>query len=272
MLPFLDIKTFREDNQFRTSIYRKKTFTGLYSNYNSLIPSTYKKGLILTLLFRIYSICSNWLLINEEFTFLKKILKLNGYPSSLIEKCISQFLIKVNSNSKKKNDTQEDKKSLCICLPYLGTLSLRMKTQISKYVKANIKNCHFKIVFSSKRRLSYFFQFKDHIPMSLNSHLVYKIKCAECNLCYYGLTERHFKVRAFDHLGMSIHTGKSIKGVDTAMKSHCRQHNHKITIDDFDVIARDQNPFHLRIKESLLIKRDKPVLNNNIYLTPLHLF
>ena len=176
------------------------------------------------------------------------------------------------SKAEKKDITQENRTSLTMCLPYLGTLSLKIKTEIQKYVKKNIPNCHLRIVFSSKRRLSNFFQFKDRIPQSLNSHLVYKIRCADCNLCYYGLTERHFKVRAFDHLGLSIHTGKAIKGVDTAMKSHCRQHNHTVTIDDIEIIAREQNSFHLRIKESLLIKRDKPFLNNNVYSTPLYLF
>ena len=110
------------------------------------------------------------------------------------------------------------------------------------------------------------------IPGGLQSHLVYKISCAGCNLCYYGLTERHFKVRAYDHLGLSIFTEKPIKGVDTAMKSHCRENNHNITMESIKVIARDENSFHLRIKESLLIKRDKPVLNNNVYSTPLLLF
>ena len=84
--------------------------------------------------------------------------------------------------------------------------------------------------------------------------------------------ERHFKVRAYDHFGLSILTEKPIKGVDTAMKSHWRENNHIISMDNIEIIAREENPFHLRIKESLLIKRDKPSLNNNVYATPLLLF
>ena len=76
----------------------------------------------------------------------------------------------------------------------------------------------------------------------------------------------------YDHLGLSIYTGKSIKGVETSIKTHWRNENHSIKIDDIEIIAREENSFHLRIKESLLIKRDKPVLNNNIYSTPLLLF
>ena len=150
--------------------------------------------------------------------------------------------------------------------------SLRLKRILHRHIKNNIPNCHLRVIFSAKRRLRNYFRFKDVIPKDVQSHLVYKIKCAKCNLCYYGLTERHFKVRAYDHLGISIFTGKPIKGVDTAMKTHCRDENHHISTDSLSILAREENSFHLRIKESLLIKRDRPVLNNNVYSTPLMLF
>ena len=45
-LPFLDIRIFRENDKFATSVYRKKTFSGVYSNFKSFIPKTCKIGLI----------------------------------------------------------------------------------------------------------------------------------------------------------------------------------------------------------------------------------
>ena len=44
-LPFLDIKIFRENDKFATSVYRKKTFSGVYTNFKCFIPETYKIGL-----------------------------------------------------------------------------------------------------------------------------------------------------------------------------------------------------------------------------------
>ena len=271
-LPFLDIKIFRENDKFCTTVYRKKTFTGLYSNFKSLIPTSYKKGLVLTLLFRIHSICSNWTLIHFEISKLTKILIFNGYPLAIIVKCIRQFLDKMHEVQQVEEDTEEEVKTISLFLPYLGEISRKLKRSIMKQVKKNIPNCKVRVIFSAKRRIRNFFRFKDVIPRDIQSHLVYKITCAECNLCYYGLTERHFKVRAYDHLGLSILTGKPIKGVDTALKTHCRDNGHNVTIDNIEVIAREENSFHLRIKESLLIKRDKPQLNNNVYSTPLMLF
>lgn len=97
-LPFLDINIIRENDTFITTIYRKKTFTGLYSNYSSLIPTLYKKGLIYTLLYRIYSICSSWILIHTEVTKLIDILRANGYPLAVINKCIYTFFEKVKKD------------------------------------------------------------------------------------------------------------------------------------------------------------------------------
>ena len=54
-LSFLDINVFREKGKFATSVYRRKTFSGVYSNFNSFVPKTYKP-LIKSLLFRCFSI------------------------------------------------------------------------------------------------------------------------------------------------------------------------------------------------------------------------
>ena len=45
-LCFLDIKISRDGNKFETSLYRKPTFSGIYTNFNCFIPMTYKCGLI----------------------------------------------------------------------------------------------------------------------------------------------------------------------------------------------------------------------------------
>ena len=38
--------TLRENEKFATNVYRKKTFSGLYTNFKSFIPETYKIGLV----------------------------------------------------------------------------------------------------------------------------------------------------------------------------------------------------------------------------------
>ena len=50
-LSFLDAAVSREENNSSTSLYRKPTFSGLYTNFASFIADGCKKGLIYYLLF-----------------------------------------------------------------------------------------------------------------------------------------------------------------------------------------------------------------------------
>ena len=43
---FLDVKTTRQNKRFVTSIFRKATFSGVFTNYDSFISDTYKIGLV----------------------------------------------------------------------------------------------------------------------------------------------------------------------------------------------------------------------------------
>ena len=81
-----------------SSIHYRQTYTGLYTNFCSNLPDTYKKGAFTGLFFRIYSICGNWFIINDEFTKLRKIFAVNCYPAYLLDKCINQFLPKINNS------------------------------------------------------------------------------------------------------------------------------------------------------------------------------
>ena len=59
-LPFLDVLISRIGNTFSTSLYRKPTFSGHYSNFLSFMPIDYKKGLLFTLLYRGFTLCTDW--------------------------------------------------------------------------------------------------------------------------------------------------------------------------------------------------------------------
>ena len=43
-MPFLNVNSFRENGNFVTNVYRKETFTGVYTNFSSFIPVEYKFG------------------------------------------------------------------------------------------------------------------------------------------------------------------------------------------------------------------------------------
>ena len=60
---FLDINTSRQNNQVKTSAYRKPTFSGVFTHYESYIDQSYKKSLIFiiaVILFDRTTHCSIW--------------------------------------------------------------------------------------------------------------------------------------------------------------------------------------------------------------------
>ena len=68
-------------------------------------------------------------------------------------------------------------------------------------------------------------------------------------------------------------TGKSIKDAnELAISDYLLQCDSPITFNNFDFIASDPSKLKLFIKENLLIKRDKPVLNRAARSFPLNIF
>ena len=47
----LDIKITHRNPQFKTSVYRKSTFSGAFTHYESYLDQTYKKSLLIDFLF-----------------------------------------------------------------------------------------------------------------------------------------------------------------------------------------------------------------------------
>ena len=101
-LPFLDVLLSKQsvsDRQgsFITSVYRKKTFTGLLTNYFSFTPFKYKLGLIKTLIDRAYKINNTTQGFHNDIKNLSEILKPNMFPKWLIDKSVKGYLSKVTT-------------------------------------------------------------------------------------------------------------------------------------------------------------------------------
>ena len=90
-ISFLDISLTRSNNKLVTSLYRKKSFSGVYMNYNNFLPTNYKKGLIDTLLFRSYNICADYSILPNEIEYLNTIWQKNSFPFFFIDKCNKMF-------------------------------------------------------------------------------------------------------------------------------------------------------------------------------------
>ena len=103
----------------------------------------------------------------------------------------------------------------------------------------------------------------------------YKFTCGDCNITYIGKTTRHLKVRMCEHLGISHITGNPRKfnpQQDTAVKKHLRETGHKCDMKNFQILTQAKSDLELLIKESLLIGRERPILNKQVKTYQLSLF
>ena len=273
-LAFLDVLVTRE-NTFCTSLYRKPTFSGLYSNFNSFMPDTYKKGLIYTLLHRAFVLCCDWNKFHVEVCFLKEIFRKNLFTEHFTDRCIKVFLCKIFVV--KKVIMTASKEEIKICLPFLGKQSLKLRTNRTKLVNKYYPHCTLRVIFNSNNRLRNAFSFKDKIPLSVRSHLIYRFTCNSCNAVYIGKTRRHYLVRIFEHLGISLVTHKKItynpnNNNNTAVLNHLNCTSCNSTQNDFSIIGSARTDALLCIKESLLVHKNKPKLNTSERSTPVYLF
>ena len=143
---------------FSTSLYRKKTFTGLYTDFSSLAPTKYKINLVRVLIYRAFHICSSYHNFHEEIVRIKKILSDNCFPKSLIDRIIKNFLDRqFGPGSLIKPD---NKIPLLFCILFLGQHSLQIKTRLNRIIKQCYPNIQLKVIFRSPKRIGSLFHLK----------------------------------------------------------------------------------------------------------------
>ncbi|KAJ8909998.1 hypothetical protein NQ315_003526 [Exocentrus adspersus] len=118
-LPFLDVmisKYTEINSNFQTNVYRKKTNTNRYLNFNSNHHLSIKKGVIKSLYDRAKLVSSNKKII------LKNILKENAYPINLVDKAFLQI-----ENPSHNNNQQRKNPVANMTIPYIPGISEKLK-------------------------------------------------------------------------------------------------------------------------------------------------
>ena len=80
-------------------------------------------------------------------------------------------------------------------------------------------------------------------------------------------------MRSGEHIGISPLTFKKTKqSKESAIHDHLLNCNNILSFEEFTILANGNRKFVLEIKESLLIKQDRPILNKSISSAKLFLF
>ena len=151
-LTFLDVLLSKQSasdhrGSIITSVCRKKTYTGLLTNYFSFTPFKYKLRLIKTLIDRAYKINNTTQGFQNDIKNLSEILKRNMFPKWLIDKSVKGDLSKVRATGK---DASKCETSNChfYKLPYIGYHSSYTGRKISPIKNKYCKDLSVKIIFS----------------------------------------------------------------------------------------------------------------------------
>ena len=65
-LPFLDVDPSRQQGKFVKTVYKKPTFSHVYTHFDSILPTVYNFGMIYTFTHQCFEICSDRTKFCEE--------------------------------------------------------------------------------------------------------------------------------------------------------------------------------------------------------------
>ena len=186
---------------------------------------------------------------------------------------IDKLVIKLPQVTTVEKKTLVWEEDLVLSVLYLGDVSLQTRTKLRKSFKGILNCCKLQIVFKSQRKLANVFRLKERLTFDLVSGVVYKYTCGRCNSSYYGETDRQLKVRSGEHIGISRLTFRKVEPSKvSAIRDHLLNCNNITSFDEFFILAYGHHKYILEIKESLIIKRERSVLNKNISSAKLFLF
>jgi len=268
-LSFLDVLVSRSDSKFNCSVYRKDTFSGVCTSFFSFCSLRLKTNCITTLLNRAYRICSSYSILHDEIAFLRNFFQNNGFPRTLFDSKVKQFLNSKFSDSFKPLNNSD---SLYFSLPYFGAQSDKFKVELVDLLRKYFVDIDFKFIFTNNFKLGTLFNYKDRLSKCHRTSLVYKFSCAQCASEYVGMTTRTLGTRVSEHCGRSHRTGRMLAcPPHSAIRDHSEACGSRVTLDNFSILNSTSNPLDLRILESLYIFKLKPTLNNDMSSFPLRL-
>ena len=183
-IPFLDVEVhLKEDKHVKLKIYRKKTHTDQYLNFQSNHHISQKLGIISTFNHRIDTIITEESDKEEERKRVKKKMTNCNYP---------EWSLNRKKKKSKEQKVQKERKPT-VTIPYVKTTSEKIARTLRKY---GFEVIH-KPSTTIKNRLCHL---KDKVHGMEKSGPIYKISCLKHpKEKYVGETERGMKFRAYEH-------------------------------------------------------------------------
>ena len=252
-IPFLDINVQRTGNELHRSIYRKKTFTGLYTRFDSFCPMNQKLSTLKSLVARAVKLCTPELL-EQEMDKLRSIFMNNGFPIKIINKYIQQAMPPMT-----KDKQEGTPRRVTFKLPYIGNVSRGFSSRICETVKKAYPTTEPTVCFTTTHAFRK--TPKEALPAVTKSYVIYQYTCS-CAETYVGKTTQRLSERIKQHIPPNIATRKSNQA-DSAILAHIRNKPACVPTnaqERFRILARARSSYHLDILEAMYIRSLEPSL------------
>ena len=240
-----------EQARLKTTVYRKPTHTNQYLHWDShhAIPSKY--SVIGTLFHRAKTICSGPTQLQEEEEHLYNTLKKCKYPTWALNRVKLKTQTPVprkKNNNKNSNPSNNRDQKPHITVPYHQGLSESFKRTCKKYgIEVHLKG--------EPTIKNLLMTHKDKDLILKRSGVIYRFKCnrVECDEEYIGKSARNFGERFKEH-----------QKAPSPIHDHINSSGHTVSIEDFSILAREDQNFLRTIKEAIYIRANNPSLNRNV--------
>lgn len=206
----------------------------------------------------------------EEKNIMKitNILLNNNYPRYYIKKAINNYKLKrdqvclvnnsgdVNTMANTVNNihigsqTEVTAKLKYFKLAFFPGLSYKLHNVFKGF---GCKTSFYNIIDINKK---FFTNIKDKTPPSMQSGLVYKIPCQDCDKVYVGQTKQYLKDRVRQHKNDGKHLEAENK---TALTQHTHREGHRFNFENVTILDREQHYFRRLLSEMIYIRRNKSV-------------
>ncbi|XP_072048792.1 uncharacterized protein [Amphiura filiformis] len=219
--PFLDTCIHVEDDgSTKVTIYRKPTHTDQYLNFDSNHHLEHKRSVVRTLMDRVDKLATTEEDKQQETSHVKSALKANGYKSWMFK------TPKPKKKKDRKETTGQYERKINVPLPYIKGLS----EKLSYIFRDHGVNAYHKPVNTIR---SFLVHPKDKTPKPNKCGVIYKISCPDCENTYVGETSRSLGTRFKEHTRTTAPR--------TAVGDHKADHKHDISIEDVEVIGREDH-------------------------------
>ena len=237
-IAFLDVQVERRGDSATTLVFRKKTHTNQYINYNSHHHNRTKSGVIQCLATRA-EICHPTRLPQER-QHLKAVFQANGYPTQVIIRSLRKH---------PKPPPHEARDQPTLHLPYVKGVSER--------IERVCRHLGIKTTFKSRGTLrEALVHTKQPQPALKKKGVVYQVPCADCDCVYIGETGRTLEKRLSEHRG-------AVKRNDlkNGFAVHAWKTQHRVDWEAATVKQVEMNYTLRKVIEAIHIKKQKVTSN-----------